>query len=124
MRPKTPGQVLSQAKTPAFFVTDLTNIRYLTGLPVSAGAVLVLPRRMLFFVDDRYRYMAEQRVRPGFTIRDARDLPRFLAEVRTCGYESGSVTMERFGLWKKKYKSTKFVQTSGVVEEFRRSKED
>src|SRR3989344_4025052 len=123
MRPKTPSAVLAQAKIQAFLVTDLTNIRYLTGLPVSAGAVLILPRRMLFFVDDRYRFQAEHRVAPSIGVRDIRDVAKFLEELKICGCEAETVTLQRFALWKKKYKNTKFVQCSNVIEHFRRSKE-
>ena len=42
MRPKGPGALLRLSETPAFLVSNLTNIRYLTGLPVSAGMVLAL----------------------------------------------------------------------------------
>lgn len=123
MRPRNSKALLKQANLEAFFVTDLTNIRYLTGMPVTAGAVLVLPRRILFFIDDRYRFEAEQRVPPSVTIRDIRDAAKFLAVLPVCGCEAESVTLERATRWKKKYKNTKFVQCSGVVEYFRRSKE-
>lgn len=123
MRPKSPSALLQTADAPAFLVTDLTNIRYLTSLELSAGAVLVSSRRYILFVDDRYKEKAKSQVPSSVTVRDVRELQKTLESVPLCGCESEAVTIERFSLWKKKYKNTKFVPKAGVVAAYRRQKE-
>lgn len=123
MRPSSPGQLLRQATTPAFLVTNLINIQYLTGLPVSAGVILVLPRRMFFFVDSRYRDMAE-RISDAATVKDVSELPAIMKDVTECGFESEDVTVLRKSGWRKKFPKTTFVPTVGVMQWFRRVKDD
>ena len=124
MRPKSPADLLRRASTSAFLVTDLTNIRYLTGLTLSAGVLLVLPRRFVLFVDSRYTQAAERAAAHYFAVEDIATLQAALKKIRSVGFEADKVTMERFGLWKKKFKSTKFVQHMDIVEQFRRAKTD
>ncbi len=123
MRPSSNKLILA-ADCPAFLVTDLTNIRYLSGMAVSSGCMLVTPRRYVLFVDSRYRESAEKNVRGGVFVRDPADLPKMLSDLKECGFESDQVTVSRFASWKKKFPGTKFVQKENVVEEFRRAKED
>lgn len=122
MRPKKPSDVLAAAKTTGFLVSNLTNIRYLTGVELSTGFVLIKPRNMTLFVDGRYTEAAKKGRRRGVQIASIDTLPKVLSKVRLCGFESEDVTVERFASWKRKIKNTKFVQKKGIVEEFRRSK--
>ena len=115
--------VLKAANTSALLVSDLVNVRYLTGVCVSSGVVLVLPSSFLFFVDSRYREMAEENRLPGVSVRDIAGLEKAMTTVRICGFESAHVTVESLQRWKKKFKNTKFVQVRGAVECFRRSKD-
>ncbi len=117
----SPHALLTEADLPALLVSDLTNIRYLTGLAVTAGLLLVLPRRALLFVDAGYREAAERRAE-GVSVRDIDTLPEFLKAVPRCGFESDEVTVARFFGWKKKFPGTAFVRTTGVVAGFRRRK--
>lgn len=123
MRPRTPGELLRAAKIPAFLISDLVDIRYLTGLTLSEGSLLMLPRRVVLFVDDRYRFAAERDVRPGITVRDVALLPQILRDVKLCGCQAENVTMQRLRSWKKKFPNTKFVHKVGTLRRFRRSKE-
>ena len=56
----SPATLLRSAKTPALLVTDLTNIRYLTGLSLSAGFVLVKAKKITLYVDGRYEEVAQK----------------------------------------------------------------
>ena len=115
-------EILAHAKVSAFLITNLTNIRYLTGMEVSAGIVLILPRSSIFFVDGRYIEAAGKGVIKGITIRDASSIGKHLSKVAKCGCESEDVTLARMRKWKREFKNTKFVQKTGIIEHFRRTK--
>lgn len=121
MRP-TPAQILKNADLPAFLITNLTNIRYLTGLDLSAGLLLATSRRFVLFVDGRYREAAVRRAPAHCLVDDIESLPNVLATVRRCGFEAENVTIARKDVWKRKFPNTKFIQTIGVIDEFRRQK--
>ena len=122
MLPKSPNEILKKAKTSALLVSNLINIRYLTGLRLSAGLLLIKPRSITLFVDGRYKEVSEQEARKGIKVQDIEKIERVFKSVKECGFESDNVTVSRLKQWKKKFKNTKFIQTSGVIEAFRRSK--
>ncbi|MBU0767278.1 aminopeptidase P family protein [Patescibacteria group bacterium] len=124
MLPQSPSRFLSQAKTQAFLVSDLVNIRYLTGLDLSYGFVLVTSRAFRLFVDDRYKEEAAESIQNSVHVLDIDDLEKYLNKCSQCGFESNKVTVEQLRKWKSKYKNTKFVRRKGVIEEFRRQKSD
>jgi Xaa-Pro aminopeptidase len=123
MRPHTPAPILSVSRTPTLLITNLANLRYLTGLTMSAGALLVTPKKFILFVDARYTDMAKH-VADRFQIRDAGDFGDVLTEFKTCGYESDDVTVDRLLRWKKKFPKVKFIETRDVIQHFRRQKDD
>ncbi len=122
MRPRSARELLAAADVPAFLVSDLLSLKYLTGLPLSAGFLLALPRRFVLFVDARYTDMALRR--GTMAVKPLDELPSFLEDVPACGFEAESVTVLRQGNWKRRFKKTKFIKTSGVVASFRRQKEE
>ncbi|MDD4318765.1 MAG: Xaa-Pro peptidase family protein [Candidatus Peribacteraceae bacterium] len=124
MRPVTPAALLRQAGSAVLLVTDLVNIRYLSGVAVSTGAMLVTPRRFLLFVDDRYGHRAEQTALPGVAVRDRDEIAQFLRGEPECGFEADKVSVARKSGWKRAYPRTKFVRTIGAVEAFRRQKDE
>lgn len=121
MRP-APSKLLAYAGVPALLVTDLSNIRYLTGIPLSTGIILVTPKAFRLYVDARYTEMASKSAKKPVQLADGADLAKDLSRLRLCGYEEKNVTMAHFRSWKTKYKNTKFVRTEDVVEHFRRAK--
>ncbi len=121
VRPSSPRILLRHAGTPAFLVTNLTNIRYLTGAEVSAGAVLITARSVELFVDPRYREAALGRVF-GCTVRPLDDLAGALSRIAALGCESETVTLAVKDRWRKAFRSTKFLPKHGVIAHFRRSK--
>lgn len=121
MRPIS-SQLLKQARTPAFLITDLTNIRYLTGLNVSAGVLLATPRKFFLFVDSRYRAVAE-RMHDAIVPKDIAELADMMNDIRRCGFEAEDVTVSRRDAWHKKFPKTKFIPTVGVLQWFRRQKD-
>lgn len=122
MHPSSPRILLQHAKTPAFLVTDLTNIRYLAGVEVSAGAVLITPHRMQLFVDPRYQEVAVFHS-DHCSVRPLDDLARVLRRHAVCGCEAETVTLAQKQRWEKAFSSTRFQPRSNVIGHFRRSKD-
>lgn len=122
MRPSSPRILLRHANTPAFLVTNLTNIRYLTGAEVSAGVVLITTREVRLFVDPRYREAATGLV-AGCSVRPLDDLDGALGRIAVSGCEAETVTLAQKDRWKKSFRSTRFLPKHGVIGHFRRSKD-
>jgi Xaa-Pro aminopeptidase len=120
----TPSQLLRASKTRAFLVSDLVNIRYLTGLELSYGFILVSQRTFRLFADSRYKEEASKSIKNSVLVSDIDDLEKYMNKVSECGFESDKVTVEQLRKWKRKYKNTKFVRRQGIIEEFRRQKSD
>lgn len=115
-----PSLLLKQAKTPAFLVSSVLHIRYLTGLPLTAGLLLVTPRKYLLFVDSRYTEAAQD-IR-GVVVCPIGEISKYMQRLRSCGFESNDVTAARLQLWKRKWKGTRLVPTTEVIEYYRRTK--
>jgi Xaa-Pro aminopeptidase len=127
---------LGEAECDALLVTNVTNIRYLTGFTGSAAMLLVTADELVFVTDGRYRDQAtnelaaalvDARIEIG---RDADAQREVLAAasaragVGRLGLESESVTwaqQRRFGgEW---FPEAKLVPTTGVVEGLREVKD-
>lgn len=104
-------------------VSSLVNVRYLTGLSLSSGVVLVMPRSYFLFTDARYSETAVARARPGVIVRDLSMLDRFMSKVDECGFEEDHVTVARLTRWRKRFSETTLVRIGGVIETFRRQKD-
>ena len=113
---------LRRAKAPVLLVTNLINIRYITGLSLSAGAMLLTRKGFFLFADDRYIELASQKAPGHISVKQAQEFSPMLKKCRKVAFEAASVTVEEISKWKAKYKSTKFVQSGGVIEEARRAK--
>jgi Xaa-Pro aminopeptidase/Xaa-Pro dipeptidase len=124
MRPASSRAILTAAEQPALLVSHPVNLRYLTGVEVSTGLLLILPRRSILFVDGRYIEAAKRDANRTITVADVGEVERALARVSVCAIEAEHVTVARLQRWRRKFSSTKFVATSGVIEEFRRTKDD
>ena len=54
---------ISKKKLDGIYVTNLTNVRYLTGFTGSAGSLLVLENKNYFFTDGRYIQQSKEQVK-------------------------------------------------------------
>ena len=126
---------LEGAGCDALVVTDLTNVRHLTGFTGSAGIVLVAPDDLLFVSDGRYRDQAAEELdaagvparieivpaNPDGVVADAARA----AGVQRLGLESGSVTWAQQRRWEGElFGDGTLVPTSGLVEELRLVKDE
>jgi len=122
MMPPPSNIILRHAGVPAFLVTNTANIRYLTGIDCTDGLVFLTPRSVLLLVDGRYAEVAARESYEHVRIRNRDSLRSVLAHHRVIGLESSSVTLSEMAMFKRFSKNTKFVHTTGVIEQFRRSK--
>jgi Xaa-Pro aminopeptidase len=125
---------LDGAGCDAVLVTNLTNIRYLTGFTGSSALVLVTADDLLFVTDGRYRDQATRqltearvaaRVEIGRTSEEQRDhLAKVVGGLSRLGLEAENVTwaqQRRFATeW---FEGTEMVATDGLVEDLRRVKD-
>lgn len=123
MRPKSPQKLLRRSQTSLYLVTDPVNIRYLSGVGVSAGAMLVTRRGFFLFVDARYAERAKREAFAGIKVFPLDDLRRHLRRGAHCGFESEKVSVERRARWSSRFPGVTFVRRPGVVEHFRRRKD-
>lgn len=120
--PVSAASLLRRAKTDALLISHLPNIQYLTGLQLTAGFVLVRRGVFTLFVDARYSENARVQLQKSVRVLDSVQLKPALERCTICGIESEHVTLQQFSKWKSIFKNTKFVQTTGVVAEARRTK--
>jgi Xaa-Pro aminopeptidase len=115
-------------------VTDLINVRYLSGFTGSNGALLVFAddRGPVLATDSRYRTQAAEQA-PGLEIAIERALGRYLvgqaadAGVRKLGFESNVVTVDGFDALQRELDErsgdTELVRAAGTVEALREVKD-
>jgi Xaa-Pro aminopeptidase len=121
---------LPEHEVDALFVVDLDNVRYLTGFSGSNGQVVVTPKSSWFLTDGRYRARAQETVRAAEVVvyADSALVPlkdRLATEgVKRVGIEASTVTVAERGRYSAKLEGSELVETTGVVEALRRTKDD
>lgn len=115
----------------ALLVTELVNIRWLTGFTGSSATAAVLPDRLLLVTDGRYRERAEAELADagvdaellvGFTAAEQHELlVAAMAGIDRIGAEAHALTHAR---WQALAADLPLVAVSGAVEEGRRVKDD
>jgi len=126
---------LPEAGCDGLLVTNMTNIRYLTGFTGSAALLLVSPDDLLFVTDGRYRDQAvDQLAAAGVAApiaigrtsdEQCEHLSGPARAAGRLGLEAEHVTwaqVQRFGsTW---FEETELVPTAGLVEELRQVKDE
>jgi Xaa-Pro aminopeptidase len=110
----------------ALVVTNLVNVRYLTGYTGSNGVAVVAGDRRLFFTDFRYMTQAASQVDGFEVIRGERDLLGDVAAAVSgrVGFEDASLSVRRLSrLQELAGGGTEFVPAGDLVEELRAVKE-
>jgi Xaa-Pro aminopeptidase len=132
-----PGRLrarLDDAGCDGLLVTNMSNIRYLTGFTGSAAMLLVTRDRLLFVTDGRYRdqaaaQLARARVHGDIEIGRSADEQRDIlavpvGDLRHLGLESANISWAQQRLlgneW---FEGTELVPTEGVVEDLRLTKD-
>src|SRR3954465_8782318 len=73
--------LLRQRELDCLLVSNLVNVRYLTGFTGTNGACIVTPEERLFVTDFRYVEQAEDQVRGFELVKGERDLLTKLANL-------------------------------------------
>lgn len=120
---------LEEAGVDALLVTNLVNVRYLTGFSGSNGAVLVRPGDAIFFSDPRYRARAADLVQGAEVViykdRLTDELSGRLtaAGVRKLGLEAASVTLAQQKSLDERLPEVELVGVEDLVEDLRKFKD-
>ncbi|MDQ4095222.1 MAG: Xaa-Pro peptidase family protein [Actinomycetota bacterium] len=123
-------ELLARHDVDALLVTDLTNVRYLTGFSGTNGQVLVNRSGATFFTDGRYEARAASLVRDADIVIYERRLNDSLkpviekAGVRRLGVEAETMTIGTWQRLKNVLTKCDVVATSDAVEGLRRTKDD
>ncbi len=94
------NKLLSKAGVDGLLVTDLANVRYLTGFSGSSGFLLIAPNASLFVTDFRYQEQAAQQVKGCRIIIENSERPREIKTlcgkfgIRRLGFESHDISYD------------------------------
>jgi Xaa-Pro aminopeptidase len=110
-----------------FFVSDLVNVRYLTGFTGTNGACLVSPDERIFFTDFRYTERAKSEVLPEWERPEAeRELiPQIVARMKgRVGFEDAKLSVRQLArLEAAAGDDVEFLPAGDLVEQLRAVKE-
>ncbi len=117
---------LAEAELDRYLVTDLTNVRYLTGFTGTNGACICGPDLRLFLTDFRYTERAAAEVEGWETLTIGSDWLQGIAERLRgrVGFEDDQVSVRLLGKLKEKLgEGTEMVAAGGRVAGLRRVKD-
>ncbi len=121
------GEVLREEGLDALIITDLVNIRYLSGFVGSNGVLVVMPESRVLLTDSRYTAAARSQVEDTDVVIAGRDLMDRLADVvpqGRAGIEAEHVTVARRDRIARRLTGVELIPTSGLVEGLRVVKEE
>jgi Xaa-Pro aminopeptidase len=120
-------RLLAERELDRMLVTDLTNVRYLTGFTGTNGAVVCGPGVRLFFTDFRYTERAAAEVEGWETLTIGNDWLKGIGEhlEGRVGFEDDHMAVRVLEKLKEKLpEGVETVAAGGGVEELRRVKDD
>jgi Xaa-Pro aminopeptidase len=119
--------LIGERELDCLLVTNLVNVRYLTGFTGTNGACVVTPEERLFLTDFRYVERAEDEVRGFERVKAGRDLLADLAERLRgrAGFDDAHLTVRAHGkLGEKVGEGVELVAAGGLVERLRAVKDE
>jgi len=126
-RIKRVGESLSANNAEALLVTDLANVRYLTGFSGSNGQVLITESSAVFMSDSRYAARAADMVQGaevciyGHRMSDA--LKERLDGLSRLGIEAANLSVASLQSLTERLDGVEAIPTKSVVENLRRTKD-
>jgi Xaa-Pro aminopeptidase len=119
--------LLEERELDCLLVTNLLNVRYLTGFTGTNGACVVGPSERLFLTDFRYVLQARSQVRGYEPVEAGRDMLGDMAARLhgRCGFDEAHVTVEvHRRLSEKVGEGVALVEAGGLVERLREVKDE
>jgi Xaa-Pro aminopeptidase len=118
---------MSESGIGALLVSDIANVKWLTGFTGSSGMVLVTESAARFVTDSRYTLQAEEQVKdmPTHWFQSPVTLDEFLAKniaemgVAELWFEGASVTYATFESWRDKFASVQLRNSSDIIARLR-----
>ena len=117
----------------ALVVSDLTNVRWLTGFTGSNGYVVLTPQRLTLVTDGRYGAQAVHQMDEALvagevlvglsTAAITSHLDALTAGMETVGFEAAHVSFQQHADWVRAFHTT-LRPTNTIVESERRAKDD
>jgi Xaa-Pro aminopeptidase len=118
--------LLAERELDCLLVTDLVNVRYLTGFTGTNGACVVTPDERLFLTDSRYVEQAKQQVAEFSRLEASRELLGDLAARLSgrAGFDDAHLSVKSHaGLVDKVPDGVELVPAAGLVERLRAVKD-
>ncbi len=113
---------LSEDGLDGIYVTNLTNVRYLTGFTGSAGSLLILENEQYFFSDGRYKEQSKEQIKNckiqivgSSHVMGIEKLGVLKSDINI-GFESDHVSVTMFNNFKKLLSQVNWHATSGIIE--------
>ena len=115
-------QELSNNKLDGLYITNLTNIKYLTGFTGSAGSLLILENEQHFFTDGRYNEQCKEQIKnctvniagSGHDVYIAKN--NIIPVDTAIGFEGNHMTVSQYENLKNLMPKTKWTKISGIIE--------
>ena len=120
-------ELVTERELDCLLVTELPNVRYLTGFTGTSGACVVTPNERLFLTDFRYVEQAAEQVQGYETAQLGRDMAGDLARRLRgrAGFDDEHVSVALHGkLGEKTADGVELVAAGGLVERLRAVKDD
>jgi Xaa-Pro aminopeptidase len=120
-------ELLRERELDSLLVSNLVNVRYLTGFTGTNGACVITPDERLFLTDFRYVSQAEEQVRDFERLPAGRELATDLAKRLSgrAGFDDEHVTVRTHGrLTEKVGEGVELVAAGGLVESLREVKDE
>jgi Xaa-Pro aminopeptidase len=120
------SKLVAERELDLLFISDLTNVRYLTGFTGTNGACLVGAEEWIFFTDFRYTERAEKEVGSEWERPEAeRELiPQIVARMHgRVGFEDAKLSVRQLARLEAAAEEIDFVPAGDLVEQLRAVKE-
>ena len=123
-------KIISREGLDGMYITNLTNVRYLTGFTGSAGSLLLLGDEHHFFTDGRYIEQSKDQVQNckihivGSAHYLAIKKQQLLSKHMKIGFESDYVSMALYDAMSNVLETINFIKTSGIIEKIAAVKDE
>ena len=113
---------LSNLGLDGMYVTNLTNVRYLTGFTGSAGSLLILDNEQYFFSDGRYKEQSKEQIKNcqiqivGSSHINAIKKMNLLSDDVKIGFESNHVSVSLYNNFTNLFPLVHWKETAGIIE--------